>query len=147
MSSNLIELDEVQTMYRAVVSDAVRDLGFGTKASAWDVRKWMNSGAKFTAVCHLANWEETWVREVMHGVIRIDSDVRKAVVLECLEIMRGIVRVSAKDRNDSCPVMLTADARSSVADEGRMSYAGAPIGKLSKASNDLHRRRAANDSE
>jgi hypothetical protein len=108
----------------------------------------MNSGVRFTTVCQLANWDEAWVKELLHGLIRIDSDVRKPVTLECLEIMRGIVRVTARDKHDDGhgPVLVGRDARPSVADEGRMSYSGAPIGKLSKASRDLHsRRRAAND--
>ena len=116
-------------MYRAVIKDALRDLAYGSKTDAADVVTWLCSGESFSSVCTLANWDEAWLRDVFEATLRIEGDVRKPVVKECLSIMRTIIRLTPRDRYTSPPVVLHGQALNTIADEGGVPYADTPIGQ------------------
>jgi len=119
-----LHMQELEKMYRAVIYDAVRDLALTTDGDARDVRRWMRTGDKgFGTVCYLANWDERWVKDMLLAIIRIEGDLRKPVVIECLLLLRGLARVTTEDHDGI--VSLHPDAHSAVAEESRLSYASA----------------------
>jgi hypothetical protein len=139
-----IELVDVQTMYRAVFSDAVRDLGYGTDTEARKVKTWMSHDG-FEVCCSLANWHPEWIRDMLNSLMIIDQPVRKLIVSDCLKIMRGVIRVTG--RPDVAPVSIGSLNRRLEGDE-EMKYLGGPLGLLSKASKESHkRRRESGDTE
>jgi hypothetical protein len=140
-----IELVDCQTMYRAVFSDAVRDLGYGTDTEARKVKTWMSHDG-FDICCSLANWHPEWIRDMLNSLLVIDQPVRKLIVSDCLKILRGVVRVTG--RPDVAPVSIGGPA-GSLEGEEQMKFIGGPMGLLSKASKESHKRRreAVGDTE
>jgi hypothetical protein len=139
------ELKEVQKLYRAVFSDAVHDLGYGTPAQCGQVETWMTHDT-FDVCCSLAEWEPGWVRDLLRSIIAIDGDVRKPIVRDCLKIMKGVVRITG--RSEVAPVSIGGPA-GRLEGEDEMKYIGGPMSKLSKASLGMHKSRseASGDTE
>lgn len=132
------ELIDVRTMYRAVLSGAVHDLGYGTIVESNEVQSWMRRN-EFEVCCELAEWEPAWIRDLLNSIIALDGPVRKPIVKDCLKIMRGVVRISG--RSEVTPVSL-GGSMSSVGGEHDMKYIGGPVSKLGRASTASHRRRS-----
>jgi hypothetical protein len=139
------ELGEVQKLYRAVFSDAVHDLGYGTPAQRGQVETWMTHDT-FDICCSLAEWDPGWVRDLLRSIMAIDGPVRKPIVKDCLKIMRGVVRVTGRSEIVSVGI---GGPVSVLEEEAEMKYIGGPMGKLSKASRGMHRLRseASGDTE
>jgi hypothetical protein len=138
MTAVQIELPEVRTLYRAVFSNAVRDLGYGTEAQRDEVEEWM-TGDAFDVCCTLAEWDPSWLRDLLSSIIAIDRPVRKPIVRDCLKIMRGVIRVTGRSEIASVGI---GGPVSVMEDEAEMKYIGGPMGKLSKASRRMHKVRS-----
>jgi hypothetical protein len=134
-----IELDEVEGMYRAVLTDAIRDLGFGSPGEFRRVKAW-TSEPSFSVCCTLAGWEEVWVRDCLKSIISIDGGVRKPIVIECLEIMRGVSRLSTTSTLDVNGASGFGHEGARL-DEYDLKYIGSPVGALSAASKAMHLKR------
>ena len=136
-----VQLDEVQAMYRSVIRYAVRDMALASRKDELDVKAWLRNREQFSTVCQLANWNEEWVRDMFTGINRIEGDIRKPVVKECLDVFKVVIRLTANTRRDSVPAVLSGEAQYTIADQGRVEYVDTPIRTRSR------RRKGEDDSD
>jgi hypothetical protein len=130
--------DACRRLYRAVISDAVRDLGYGTELEARRVITWMHSDS-FDHACGLAEYDERWISDLIDAVDAIKGDVRRPLVKQVLKGLRALARISG---SASTPLIAGFVTDKFVIDED-MKYIAAPPSILSRASVAMHERRRA----
>lgn len=111
-------------MYRAVITQALQDVGYGTDDDRSEVQNWTNSAA-FPTVCELAQWDSAWIRDILLNALRLGPGIRKPVIKESLDILRGIRRLLQRSESDTAPtygfpIASEAILREDLRAEGRM---------------------------
>ena len=134
--------DSCRRLFRAVISDAVRDLGYGSKAEASRAMTWMRSGS-FENICSMAGYDDRWMSDLMKSIAAIEGDVRKPLVRDVLKALRALARI-AGDADTNRVGEFSTDKF--VIDED-MKYIAAPPSILSRASVAMHERRRAEDGD
>jgi hypothetical protein len=135
-----LDKEDCRKMYRAVLMDAVRDLGFGNEVDRQRVSTWIYRDT-FVNACDLACWDDRWVRDLLKSIMAVDPTVRKRVVSESLKILRGVARLTS--RTEVMAVGIGGASGRLEADDD-LKYIAAPRRLLSRASEKMHKKRDGN---
>jgi hypothetical protein len=135
-----IDIDdaEARRLYRAVLMDAVSDIGYGTPQDRSRVFRWM-LGDTFGHCCTLAGWSEDWAKDVMRSLGEIDEPMRRRIVRDCLKMLRSVTRITGAPSGKALHISVAPGTLSEGTD---MKYIAAPSGKMHKASKEMHSRRS-----
>lgn len=74
-------------------------MGYGEAWEVEQVKSWMYRDS-FKVVCELAKWEPGWVRDMILSIGDLQSSVRREITKTCLEIMKGVIRITDPDSRD-----------------------------------------------
>jgi hypothetical protein len=78
----------VRRLGRAVITNALKDLGLGDEGESHDVKKWVRS-SNFNRWCEYLNWGD-WVADVFDQVDEIDGPTRAEITRQCLRMMKFV---------------------------------------------------------
>lgn len=78
----------VRRLGRAVITNALKDLGLGDDGESYDVKEWVRS-PNFEKWCEYLNWNE-WVAEVFDQIDQIDGPTKAEITRQCLKMMKVV---------------------------------------------------------
>ena len=79
-------------LYRAVIVQALKDLGNGELGDVVSLRGWRENG-NFDLICEKACWDSRWVQDLFLSVEDLHSkpkSVRTEVTLQCVRLLKGL---------------------------------------------------------
>lgn len=88
MSNYSEDVAGVRRLGRAVITNALKDLGLGDEGESHDVNKWVRS-SNFNRWCEYLNWGD-WVADVFDQVDEIDGPTRVEITRQCLRMMKFV---------------------------------------------------------
>ena len=77
---------------RAVIVQALRDLGRGNLEEVVSSRSWRKDG-NFNLICDGAAWDRAWVDELFDSIECLHSQpesVRNGITLQCIRLLKGL---------------------------------------------------------
>ena len=88
-----LEEDDCRRIYRDVIIQALRDLGSDNSLERSSVIRWIPSD-EFQNCCILAQWEDSWLRDVFKSLALIDDSVRKQVSTQCVHALKFLNKMN-----------------------------------------------------
>ena len=134
--------DQLQRIYRDVIYGAVRDIGSSNWQNARDVREWIRKPS-FGVCCGIANWDESWVLDLLRSIDNLDEPVKRPITKQCLIMLQAVIRIT-EDSGTEDTTVVTHGVGNTEHDMKFIGHAPNIMSKLSRASHERTRRRNGN---
>ena len=85
--------DELEKLYRNVLLQAMKDIGYGSPVDKQKVESWTYRDT-FKTCCELANWDDAWIKDIFYSLDDLPDTIRKPITAQLIDIMYGIIRIT-----------------------------------------------------
>lgn len=101
--------ESIRNLYRSVIMQGMRDLGLSNIHEQNAVLRWLQRDT-FSTCCEIADWNESWIRELFESIDSLSDPVRKPITRQCLFMMKAISKLEHNTMPfDSTPAIAYPD--------------------------------------